>query len=121
MLRELLRQSKDEEVCFEIEQWDRRAARLVRSSNICSSLSVDSALWLAELQTKGLFKGLGLTNFNLKALKKITDAGANIKTNPVLHFAREWYQRYHTNTHNIFIITYSCHLCLRSSPQSIAA
>ena len=48
---------------------------------------VDCSLWLAELREQGMFGELGVTNFNLKALKKMQDAGANIKVSESAWFS----------------------------------
>ena len=44
---------------------------------------VDTSLWLAELRDEGLFSELGVTNFDLKSVKRMVDAGAPIRTNQV--------------------------------------
>ena len=52
-------------------------------SDISKQNYVDVALWLSELQSEGLFGELGVTNFDVKSLKKMCDAGVPVKTNQV--------------------------------------
>jgi len=52
-------------------------------SDVRNKKFVDVALWLAELREEGMFGELGVTNFDLKSLKLMQDAGAGIKSNQV--------------------------------------
>uniref|UniRef100_A0A7S0RL12 NADP-dependent oxidoreductase domain-containing protein n=1 Tax=Chlamydomonas leiostraca TaxID=1034604 RepID=A0A7S0RL12_9CHLO len=50
--------------------WDDLAARGPRGAGY-----TDAALWLADLQGKGLARGVGLTNFDSPSLLRVLDAG----------------------------------------------
>ncbi|KAF5840986.1 NADP-dependent oxidoreductase domain-containing protein [Dunaliella salina] len=45
--------------------------------------SVDAAKWMADLQGRGLIKGLGLTNFDVPHLLQIVDAGVEVASHQV--------------------------------------
>ncbi len=44
---------------------------------------VDTAVYLAQLQKRGIVRNVALTNFNTSAMRQIVDAGVNVLSNQV--------------------------------------
>mmetsp|Transcript_13721 Transcript_13721/g.37050 ORF Transcript_13721/g.37050 Transcript_13721/m.37050 type:complete len:473 (+) Transcript_13721:142-1560(+) len=63
------------------EQQGTEVRSLTGSRKMASS--VDAAKWLADLQGRGLIRGVGLTNFDVPHLLQIVDAGVEVASHQV--------------------------------------